>query len=538
MESAYQQPTVAVIGLGGQGLATLKNLLEEGFRATGFDRLEHIGGIWHYSAQNHLSALQSTFVNVSRERACFTDFPFPHGTGSYPNSAEVDQYLNDYCNHFNLRPHIRLATDIKSIERDGGNRRWCLRISTCSQLEEILDFDKVVLATGPHVLPTQPELPGRSQFDGHILHSIAYKNPASLENKRVMVVGMSNSAADTATSLIGIAAKIFLFHRRGSVVVPRYLKDGTSLDHNLTYRQFQIKDTLDTLAPSLAIKFLDSITTRISRQNFGDLDPAWNLNPPPSLLHQVPTVSDTLIPALRSGSIVSTKAPSCVTGPNTVLLEYGTSVEVDTIIYCTGYEVDYSILGCNDPTLVDNQGHESHDKATPRLYQNVFSLIYPESLAFVGIAITLSPAFLLSDLTSMAIAQLWSTKPGSPVLPPQNTMEAWYTEHLGWARSIRSLSEHAKFPPMSVKNGPWFRWVQDVAGAQVENNLNYSSLQAWKFWLTNKKFCALLTDGIWSPHMYRLFESDRRKHWSQARATIEAVNRDVQERLLARQLSQ
>lgn len=533
-----QQPTVAVIGLGGQGLVTLKNLLEEGFTATGFDRLEHIGGIWHYSAQNQLSALQSTVVNVSRERACFTDFPFAHGTSSYPSAREVDQYLNDYCNHFDLHPHIQLATDVTQIERDDVNNKWRLSVSGRGCVAETLEFEKVVLATGPHVIPKQPDLAGRSQFSGKILHSIAYKGPTSFQDKRVMIVGMSNSAADTATSLVGIAAKIFLSHRHGSVILPRYLKDGTSLDHNLTYRQFQIKDTLDTFAPRLATKFLDNITSRISRQNIGELDPQWNFSPSPSLLHQVPTVSDTLIPALRDGSITSTKAPSCVTGPNTILLEDGTSVEVDSIIYCTGYEVDYSVLGPYDPTLIDTIGSEARNKATPKLYQNIFSLAYPDSLAFVGIAILLSPAFLLSDLTSMALAQLWSTRPGSPVLPPQNTMEAWYTEHLEWASSIRSLSYYGKFSPLTVKNGPWLRWVEDVAGAHVGKNLNYTSIPAWKFWWNNSKICAVLTDGIWSPHMYRMFESDRRKKWEHAGATIEAVNSDVQERLKKRQQSQ
>ncbi|KAK5347133.1 hypothetical protein LTR11_012114 [Exophiala xenobiotica] len=72
--AAVQEPSVAVIGLGAQGLVTVKNLLEQGFRVTGFERQDYVGGIWHYSAQHHVSALRSTVVNVSRERACFTDF--------------------------------------------------------------------------------------------------------------------------------------------------------------------------------------------------------------------------------------------------------------------------------------------------------------------------------------------------------------------------------------------------------------------------------------------------------------------------------
>lgn len=525
-----EQPTVAVIGLGSQGLVTLKNLLEEGFSASGFDKHHYVGGIWHYSTDRQVSALQSTVVNVSRERACFTDFAFPEETSSYPSAREVDQYLNDYCDHFSLRKHIRLSTEVKSIQRDDVNNKWLLSVSTSGQVPETLEFDKIALATGPHVNPVQPVLAGRSQFSGSVIHSIYFKDPLSFKGKSVMVVGMSNSAADTATSLVGIAEEIFLSHRHGSVVLPRYLKDGTSLDHNLSYRQSNIKDTLDGFAPRLGAKFIDSITGRISRENFGDFDPEWNLNLPPSLLHQAPTVSDTLIPALRDGSIISTAAPSRITGPNAVQLDDGKTVHVDAIIYCTGYEVDYSILGCYDPTLIDPTVSEARNKLTPRLYQNVFSLTYPESLAFVGIAIAFSPAFMISDLTSMAIAQLWSTRAHTPNLPARRTMERWYEEHLVWADYLRSLSPHRKFVPLMVKNGPWLKWAQDAAGTRLEENLSYTSVQAWRFWWKDRKFCTLLTDGVWSPHMYRLFESDRRKKWDGARAAIETVNTRVQER--------
>jgi dimethylaniline monooxygenase (N-oxide forming) len=71
--------TVAVIGLGAHGLVALKNLLEEGFNATGFDSNTYVGGLWHYTAAAEVSCLQTTHVNVSRERACFTDFAFPDG---------------------------------------------------------------------------------------------------------------------------------------------------------------------------------------------------------------------------------------------------------------------------------------------------------------------------------------------------------------------------------------------------------------------------------------------------------------------------
>lgn len=39
---------------------TVKNLLEEGFRVTGFDRSAYVGGLWHFSEDPEtLSVLES-----------------------------------------------------------------------------------------------------------------------------------------------------------------------------------------------------------------------------------------------------------------------------------------------------------------------------------------------------------------------------------------------------------------------------------------------------------------------------------------------
>lgn len=59
---------VAVIGLGAAGLVALKNLKEEGFDVTGFDRNAYIGGLWKFSEDDQTSVLSTTVVNISKER--------------------------------------------------------------------------------------------------------------------------------------------------------------------------------------------------------------------------------------------------------------------------------------------------------------------------------------------------------------------------------------------------------------------------------------------------------------------------------------
>jgi dimethylaniline monooxygenase (N-oxide forming) len=63
-----EHTTAAVIGLGAAGLAALKNLKEEGFEVTGFERNAYIGGLWKYSEDDKTSILATTVVNISRDR--------------------------------------------------------------------------------------------------------------------------------------------------------------------------------------------------------------------------------------------------------------------------------------------------------------------------------------------------------------------------------------------------------------------------------------------------------------------------------------
>lgn len=57
---------------GPSGLVAVKNLKEEGFNVTGFDRNSYIGGLWQFTAENQTSVMETTVVNISRERVGFS----------------------------------------------------------------------------------------------------------------------------------------------------------------------------------------------------------------------------------------------------------------------------------------------------------------------------------------------------------------------------------------------------------------------------------------------------------------------------------
>ncbi|KLO81944.1 unnamed protein product [Fusarium fujikuroi] len=331
-----QPQKVAVIGLGIAGLVAVKNLLEVGFDVTGFERSEYVGGLWHYTEQDKTSVLPSTIINISKERAAFTDFPYPDSTPSHCPSAKVQEYIESYVDHFNFRGKLRLGVSVEKVRRDDADNRWVVDIKG----SEPEYFDKVIMATGGNNRPHIPKVEGMEQFEGDVLHSRAFKRPELYKGKRVIVVGVSNTGADTAAALCGHAEKIWLSRSHGVIVIPRK-RDGIPFDHTLTARTMAFMGTFESTFPSLYEIIFNAICKKMQDNAF-KIRPEWGLSPAISVLHALPVISDNLIPLLESGDITSVPKIKRVTGPREIELTDGLRLDVDTIIWCTGYEADFS----------------------------------------------------------------------------------------------------------------------------------------------------------------------------------------------------
>lgn len=301
--------------------------------------------------------------------------------------------------------------------------------------------------------------------------------------------------------------------------MPRRVK-GKAIDHALTIRFSFIQDFLSKNFPKLAERLFNKFAKGLQDKAF-KLRPEWNFAPAPSLKQSVPIISDNLVDCLEAGTIKSVAALERVVGERTVELSDGTTVAVDAIIWCTGYQCDYGLIESEyDPTqnvtAAWSEAPGSNGKPLPRLYRNVFSLKEPQSLAYLGAAAFASPAFQLYDLASMAVAQIWK---GASSLPPKAVMEKEVDEHIEW---VVGLAQRGSVYPGIVKSGPWMRWANDAAGTGVNEKLGYG-VEGWKFWLSDRAFCKLCMDGIYSPHLYRVFDGKRKK-WDGARKAIEEAN--------------
>src|SRR6201995_2543944 len=145
-------PRVAIIGLGACGIVTLKNFLEAGFDAIGFERNHYVGGLWKFSSENKTTVLKTTVANLSKQTGCYTDFPFPEHVGNYAKASEFAQYLEDYAKAFGLLDHVKLGVVVETIARGQKDTVWEVRFKRSENEDsETETFDKIVLCHGLQV---------------------------------------------------------------------------------------------------------------------------------------------------------------------------------------------------------------------------------------------------------------------------------------------------------------------------------------------------------------------------------------------------
>ena len=224
-------PKVCLVGAGSSGIAVVKALWDRAIPFDCYEKSDRVGGNWVFKNKNGMSsAYRSLHINTSRTRMQYADFPMPEGYPDFPHHELIARYFDAYVDHFGFRHKISFETGVQKIEREraGGYR------GACSTTAGPVHYDAIAVANGHHWLPAWPEPAFPGEFSGIQMHSHYYIDPGEphdLVDKRVVVLGMGNSAMDIACELCrpGVAQKVFLAARRGAWVIPKYIL-GKPLD--------------------------------------------------------------------------------------------------------------------------------------------------------------------------------------------------------------------------------------------------------------------------------------------------------------------
>ncbi|WP_149261384.1 NAD(P)/FAD-dependent oxidoreductase [Actinomadura sp. K4S16] len=382
---------VAVIGAGAAGLATLKALLDAGCEAVAYEKGDRPGGLWARDNSSGLSpAYASLHLNTSKGRTEFADFPMPAAWPDYPSADHIAGYLADYAGRFGLTQHIRFRSTVTRVDR---GEAW----TVTTESGDVERYDAVVVANGHNWDPRFPEPMYPGTFDGVQMHAHGYRTADVFQGKRVLVVGMGNSAMDIAVDASYTArGPVLLSARRGVHIVPKYLfgRPSDATGGALAPLPWRLRQRVAETMLRLAVG---------TPQSYGLPAPAGGL------FQNHPTISDTILHRLTHGEVAARPGIDRLDGDRVVFTD-GTADPVDLIVWATGYRVSIPFLS---PRWLGPA-----PEGLP-LYKRVFHLADP-SLAFVGLMQSTGAALPVVEAQARLAAAYLS---GSYALPPAHEQQ-------------------------------------------------------------------------------------------------------------------
>ncbi len=379
------QPSIAIIGAGPAGIGAGRELLQRGFsNFTIFDALDAPGGTWRLHSYPGLAC------DVWAHSYSFSYAPNPDWSANFVGFAEIQAYLARCATEFGLDPHLSLNTRITAARyQDEGD--WELQ----TEAGETQRFDVVINCMGNQHTPLYPDVPGRDSFSGDSFHATRWDHSVALEGKRVLIVGSAASAVQIVPEVAKIAGQLTVLQRSANWIMPRNWKAYTDKQHRRWQRfPFLIKlirkvqgammgqvEYAVTLGHKRMGQFENMVKKFIER-SVGDPELRSALVPDTPYGCKRGLVSDDFYPALNRDNVDLIHAGLQAVTPSGALTDDGRALDVDVIIYCTGYR----ILDFDRIDVVGNEGQHLAQVMgdDPRAYKGISVPGFPNYFFAVG----------------------------------------------------------------------------------------------------------------------------------------------------------
>lgn len=389
-----EAPRVCVIGAGSSGITAVKALHERGIPFDCFEKSDRVGGNWVFENKNGMSAAyRDLFINTSRPRMEYSDFPMPSSYPDFPHHTQIAAYFEEYVDHFGLRELIAFETGVQHAARDEQGV-WTVELDT----GETRQYDALVVANGHHWNTRWPEpaFPGADTFAGVQMHAHSYVENSIFAGKRVVVLGMGNSAMDIAVESSYVAERTYLAARRGVWIVPKYVF-GKPVD--------QIRND-----PRIPFKVRQRITQRLVSSYAGPPERYGLPKPDHRLGDAHPTISGRILDRIQHGTIAPKPNIERFEGER-VRFTDGSEVQADVVVYCTGYKIAFPFFDEDFISAPDNH---------IELFRRVFHPEIP-NVFFIGL---LQPLGAIMPLAEAQAAWVGDHLVGDYALPSKAEMRA------------------------------------------------------------------------------------------------------------------
>jgi len=297
---------VVVIGAGQAGLTMGYYLAGQGRQFAILERSDSVAAAWR-------ERWESLTLFTPRRYSGLPELPFPGDPDGYPTRDEVIEYLERYAETFELPTEFN--SNVRRLSSEDG--RFVLDVDGRK-----ITTDQVVIATGPFQTPYVPKLAEDLDPEVWQAHSIGYRRPGDVPEGTVLVVGGGNTGFQIAKELSATHKVVLSVGSRQKPLPQRFA--GRDLFWWLTKTRL-IHKTVDSRLGQ-RLKDRDTLIGSSPRE-------------------------------LTRRYRVELKARAMAASGRGVRFEDGSEVEVDAVIWATGYRPDFSWI---DLPIFDSDGRLRH----------------------------------------------------------------------------------------------------------------------------------------------------------------------------------
>ena len=228
MTVPHRQARVAIVGAGMSGLCAAVALGSVGVHdVVVYEKASALGGTWRDNTYPGLTCdVPSRFYQ-------YTFDTNPGWSRLFSPGNEIQAYLTSVAQRHHVTEKIRFDTAVVAARfTDPG---WHLTASDGTET----NVDFLISAAGVLREPRIPHIPGLDAFGGNAFHSARWDHGVTLFGSRVAVIGTGSTGVQIVTALAGTPAKLSMFQRTPSWVVPapnpRYLRATRALHSRMPW---------------------------------------------------------------------------------------------------------------------------------------------------------------------------------------------------------------------------------------------------------------------------------------------------------------
>ncbi|MFV0932755.1 flavin-containing monooxygenase [Pseudomonas jessenii] len=351
-----RQPRVVIIGAGMSGLLMGIKLRQSGydnFRI--YEKAARVGGTWRENTYPNVAC------DVPAHSYAYSFAPNPEWNWRYGRGEEIQRYFERCEQKFGMTPFITFNCGIESARWEDG--RWNIR--TTDGKEDWADV--LVSAVGALHHPRYPDIPGVKNFSGAAFHTSCWDHGVNIRNKRVGVIGTGSTAAQVIPDIVDKADEVTLFQRTAQWVFAtpnkKYSESAkvrlrrhdwlARLKHWLGLHLFHMFFSTAVRGNQLTLWLL-SRNVKSHLKTIIDPELRRKMTPdyPPACKRLV--ISEDFYPAIQKENVeVVTDAIDSIV-PQGVRLKNGRVVELDILVYSTGfwpYKTSVNVTGENGVKL-------------------------------------------------------------------------------------------------------------------------------------------------------------------------------------------